>query len=271
MFLSLFKYFLFNTLTITEGFGFALLLREQYRLRMREFPGEEFVSTPSEPVFPETSPLVAEEPVPEPVVASEIPAPMSDTPHHKVDEVDESLLPKGFKVDAILENMRDTQGGHEADSPDFSVVVHESDPYSAAAAFEDDDEYEGTFSPVPPSEPSSLPPIDYDAADDLAGNHGVSSLAVELLGEDFDFQSLAKPLSEIDEVADENRVTEVMEPGPSSGAVPAQELPVAEWIEPAFSREMVDVLLVEPDRPAVMVFTVDSPPMLAKRRKNKPA
>ena len=280
VFFSLFKYFLFNVLTVAQGFGLALLLREQY-LHRREFLEEEFVPSPSEPLLSEEPPPAVEEPSTEPVAAPEIPKPLPDSSHHKVDELDESLIPKGFKVDVTLENMRGTDVSNASDSSDFSVVVHEHDPYSAAAAFEDDDE--DTFAPVPSSETSPLPPIDYDQADessdDSAENRGVSPLAVQLLGEDYDFQSLVETSAKNDEEPGANLDTGIPTPtddgnrtesSSPSGSPTAQESAPHQWIEPAFSREMVEVLLVEPDRPTGLIFTVDTSPMLAKRRKSKP-
>ena len=277
MLLALFKYFLINTIAVAEGFCLALLLREQYRLRTQAVP-EEFVPLPLEPLLP---PPIAESEEPSVLSSMEQPPTQPEEPsvseslsgsqYRRIDDLDDSLLPKGFKVESVLENLQVSPNPTTENAPDFSVVVHQPDPYSVAdTAFEDDDD-----AVPPPTTSGPRPPLDIDAEPTgtaTRDSEGISSLAVELLGKDFDFRSLVKQQSEADvpsvvEITDLDNDTYRTESGFLTDAAAVRESLSEQWVGSTFLHTMVDSLFVEPDRS--QVFTEDSPPMLDRRRKSK--
>ena len=278
MFLALVKYFLINASLVAEGFGLALLLREQYRLReqeRQEAPEEESDLPEPEPPFSEPSDTESETPLDpssvDPVtVLEEALLPHSPS---KVDEIDDTLLPKEFKAESILKGMRDPASPlappDVTNGEDFAVMPHESRS-AADRAFDDDDE-EDAFPPSP-SEPG---PLEFEPTDEAASDGGISPLAAELLGKDFDFRSMVNPSAEPDE-SDEPVAAEITELGDDAYRTESGFLTDGEtvresmsWqlIESTFDREMVEALFIEPDRSTDQVFTMDSPPMLVRRRK----
>ena len=134
------------------------MVREQQR---EEFVPVAFEYEEPEPV--EESEGFEEPPPPEPVLESEIPIDSSSmNADRKIDEIDETLLPAGFKVESILENMS-TSGVSEPNPeqvPDFSTTPQAADSLSASPDAFDESGDEEDFTQTPAFESESLPTID---------------------------------------------------------------------------------------------------------------
>jgi hypothetical protein len=238
---------------------------------LNEEPEEPLVSPP-EPIQEFVPPPVSE-PIPEPSVVF----PPPDTGPRKIDELDESLLPKGFKAETALDNMR-TAGSSETDPnavPDFSQTPQATTSSSAVPeAFE---ESNGAETPVQTSEP--LPAIDIDGLlAEISSNSeridGISPTAADVLGPDFDFDSLLNPPSfepaeqELVKITDLNDDAYRIESGFLQDATPIRESTTDELIETRFPEEMFVATPIKPEYSADQVFPMDSAPMLPLKKAN---
>ena len=285
-----FKLLLFNTISVAEGFCITLLFRELYWKSLEERRQEEFVPTTFESVesllptadeFTEPSVSLAES-VLEQVSPSSTSPSTEENGHRKVDELDVSLLPKGFKVEEIIDQMQ-TIGTSESpleQVAEFSVVpILSANPESFDEPLDEE-----MSAPIPPIDSKRLPDIDVA---EKAGS--VSSLAIELLGEGFDFQSMLKTPSDAVEEWEKiqerkleesdgrqeqefGHVVELgndvfqIESGFLKDVAAIRESATDRQVESHFPREMVETMFIEQNPPANLVETVLSSPMLPRRR-----
>ncbi len=320
MFFFLLKLLLFCVITIAEGFLLALLLQELYQSRSIEPLREEFRPAPDETFYPtETSsvenfqepvslpnpqkPEELEEPI-IPTVAEPFPKSPSESRHYNSDDFDESLLPKGFKVDSVFENMLDAGASTDAfeEIPEMIPTDSNVDSFSGPNVFEEEENAdfgEESFS----FESGPLSPIEMDESEkvgettsDSDQTADVLALAFELSGKDFDFESLLKKapsdtetvesLLKMSVIGDETFETSTEQPETAeiteleggsyrtecaflADSAAVRESATDQRIEATFSQEMVDEQVLEQDRSTDFVFTEDTPPMLPKRQRTK--
>ena len=303
MFFTFFQFCLINAIAVAAGFAIALLLRDNYLAAHRR-------QEPEEPVLPlmgqaEPEPSAAAESEEPPLEEPELTIPNEPSSaaanlHGKVDEFDESQIPKRFKVETILENMK-TSGVSDPnpeETPDFSSTPQAAESFSAAPdAFEMSDEDE---IPSRALSSSSEPLLNIDVVEQAEDTNdpgrvdGVSSLARKVLGEDYDFGSFAeKPQTVTEESAEQQEFSEAAETGEDAelrkngerseaaeqdeyahqrettlpqDTIPERQSANERIVAPLFHEEMIDTSLIEQDYSPNLVFTEDSPPMLPKRK-----
>jgi len=296
-FVTFLKFFFVNALSVAEGFGVALLLREHYWTLFRGLQRKEHLSESIERPVPEppavteseesSIPSISAMESPEPALEPEIPvdSPPIDTNHHKVDEFDETLVPKGFKVETVLENMV-TSGVSDPDPelvPDFSTTPQATDSFSVAAdALEESDEDEffskalSFVSELQPTIDVVVEPSTEEGLNDLERIDGVSALAIEVLGKDFDFKSFSKTQwDDPEKSAAQQEFVEVIELGNDAYRTestflkdtgPIRESTSDQTINFLFPGEMIATAFLEQDRSTNLVFTTDSPSMLPGKK-----
>ncbi len=256
MLVVLFKIILLNVIPLAEGFLLAVLLREQYRNRMTvaavSINGDatkEMIETLGgvehfEPMNPPTvesklippektenkEESVQSEPTAQPdtetTTEDDQVAPPSDQelPQPSMEETEPfpENHPADSEMGGLINDILDDQV-FEAELDDVGFPMHENESYSEepddSSMFDDD-----ILARAMGNEPFRSESIDVTdfSADDSPGNvGGISSLAVELLGEDFDFEAALNKFDEImnsrtippdvPPVSEENIVSETVE------------------------------------------------------------